>query len=347
MPGILFDTDQGLILDELTGPVFLNDLDGGFKFNGDTTADDQIAKALNGYLQPQVSRPFVMGFWIYIPAAITSTKEILSIVRTAVGAGQSGGFRLIFSASNNSITIRHGQDNVSNQIVKTFINAYNIGWNYIWVEKAQLNTIASYKLYLNNNEITNATDDAGTTISTAIDFTTIPNFIIGANPLAAGRTPNFFLKDFKFIRRSLNSIERAKYFYSDGHYIHDTAKIIAKTGTITATNGNTAVTGSGTSFTTECTVGEGIYSNTGTFIGNIATINSNTSITLEVSAAASHSGAYLHGSLVLDLRLNEKGGTSVADSSGLANTFTKSGSSNTTQGNAGNAWRNSITLAPW
>jgi hypothetical protein len=54
-------------------------------------------------------------------------------------------------------------------------------------------------------------------------------------------------------------------------------------GTLSVTSGNTAVTGSGTLFASNVRSGDALYSNT-TFMGFVATVNSNTSITLRTAA---------------------------------------------------------------
>ena len=52
------------------------------------------------------------------------------------------------------------------------------------------------------------------------------------------------------------------------------------TGTITTNTSTTLVTGVGTLFTTELSVGETIYDNSGVVLGIIATINTDTSLDL-------------------------------------------------------------------
>lgn len=64
------------------------------------------------------------------------------------------------------------------------------------------------------------------------------------------------------------------------------------TGTVAYSSSSTAVTGTGTSFTTQVLVGDVLYDvGTSTVIGTVATIGSNTSITLSANAAATASGA--------------------------------------------------------
>jgi hypothetical protein len=57
------------------------------------------------------------------------------------------------------------------------------------------------------------------------------------------------------------------------------------TGTISTATNTTTVTGSGTSFTTQLQVGSILYNSAGTFIGRVAVIGSNTSLTLTSNAA--------------------------------------------------------------
>ena len=65
------------------------------------------------------------------------------------------------------------------------------------------------------------------------------------------------------------------------------------TGTITASTSSTTVTGSGTLFSTELAVGSSIYNSQDVLIGSVASIASNTSLTLSSNAAvAVSSGSY-------------------------------------------------------
>ena len=56
------------------------------------------------------------------------------------------------------------------------------------------------------------------------------------------------------------------------------------TGTITTSTSSTSVTGVGTAFTSQVRVGTGLYSSAGQYIGQVATIVSNTSLTLTANA---------------------------------------------------------------
>ncbi|MCA6498978.1 MAG: T9SS type A sorting domain-containing protein, partial [Chitinophagaceae bacterium] len=68
---------------------------------------------------------------------------------------------------------------------------------------------------------------------------------------------------------------------------------VSRTGTINASTASTTVTGIGTSFTTELSVGTLIKNSAGAVIGTVASIASNTSLTLSASAAvAVSSGSY-------------------------------------------------------
>ena len=67
------------------------------------------------------------------------------------------------------------------------------------------------------------------------------------------------------------------------------SKTVTLTGTITTTTSSTSVTGSGTSFTTQLAVGSVIYSGT-TYVGTVASIASNTSLTLTTNATTAITG---------------------------------------------------------
>lgn len=69
------------------------------------------------------------------------------------------------------------------------------------------------------------------------------------------------------------------------------------TGTITAATNSTTVTGSGTSFTTETAVGRRLYDSNGDLIGTVASIASNTSLTLVRNALVAVSAAAYKTSL--------------------------------------------------
>lgn len=63
------------------------------------------------------------------------------------------------------------------------------------------------------------------------------------------------------------------------------------TGTITASTSGTTVTGVGTSFTTELAVGSALYNSQDVLIGSVASIASNTSLTLSSNAAVAVTGS--------------------------------------------------------
>ena len=62
-------------------------------------------------------------------------------------------------------------------------------------------------------------------------------------------------------------------------------------GTMTVSNGATAVTGTGTSFISQLSEGNRIYNTSGTLIGSVGAINSNTSMALKSGATAAMSSA--------------------------------------------------------
>ena len=62
-------------------------------------------------------------------------------------------------------------------------------------------------------------------------------------------------------------------------------------GTMTVSNGATAVTGTGTSFISQLSEGNRIYNTSGTFIGAVGAVNSNTSMAFKAGAAAAMSSA--------------------------------------------------------
>ena len=69
----------------------------------------------------------------------------------------------------------------------------------------------------------------------------------------------------------------------------------ARTGSITVTSGSNAVTGSSTAFTTEVSVGDTLFTSTGTVIGKVLTVTDDADIVLAANATASYSGAYASG----------------------------------------------------
>lgn len=62
-------------------------------------------------------------------------------------------------------------------------------------------------------------------------------------------------------------------------------------GTVTVSNGTTGVTGTGTSFFSQMSEGNRIYNTSGTLIGTVGAVNSNTSLTFKSGAAAAMSSA--------------------------------------------------------
>lgn len=71
-----------------------------------------------------------------------------------------------------------------------------------------------------------------------------------------------------------------------------------QTGTITAATNSTTVTGTGTDFLTSLQVGSILKTTSGTIIGYVATIASNTSLTLSANAATAVTGAAFRASNV-------------------------------------------------
>lgn len=65
--------------------------------------------------------------------------------------------------------------------------------------------------------------------------------------------------------------------------------LYSSTGTLTSTTASASVTGTGTAFLTELKVGDTLFGETGTRIGQIATISSNTSLTLTAVGAVAQS----------------------------------------------------------
>lgn len=73
----------------------------------------------------------------------------------------------------------------------------------------------------------------------------------------------------------------------------DPATPVARTGTsITTNSASTSVTGVGTSFASQLTSGNQIYTSANAWIGTVASIASNTSLTLTANAAVTYTGTY-------------------------------------------------------
>jgi fibronectin-binding autotransporter adhesin len=64
----------------------------------------------------------------------------------------------------------------------------------------------------------------------------------------------------------------------------------ATTGTLTVANGSMTVAGTGTAFTTELSVGQGLYTSGGTWIGNVASITDNITLTLAANTSSAFTG---------------------------------------------------------
>jgi hypothetical protein len=233
----------------------------------------------------------------------------------------------------------------SDRVLKIWTNAYNLGLNHLLLTKDTSRDQTSFKLYLNNNEVTTISGTPTNGLISELAYTSIPNVKIGVDTAISGRESDMIVWDMKWYRKLLSPTERLNNFITDSLWVPDTSIIKTKTGTITATAGSITVTGSGTLFTDECTVGEALFTDGLVFIGNITSINSNTSITLNSGALNSHSGAFKHGSLVSDLRQNQHSGPTVIDSSGLGLDWTKTGSGSTVAG-SGNNWKD-IYHNPW
>ncbi len=108
---------------------------------------------------------------------------------------------------------------------------------------------------------------------------------------------------------------------------YSTVTRLSKTGSITATIVSTTVTGAGTSFTTQLAVGRQLWDAAGTtFIGTIASIGSNTSLTLTANAsnaitAAAYSEGLAQGSHGITVTITDVAGNVSAASSSLSLTI--------------------------
>ena len=104
------------------------------------------------------------------------------------------------------------------------------------------------------------------------------------------------------------------------------------TGTITASTSSTTVTGVGTLFTTELAVGANIYNSQDVLIGAVASIASNTSLTLSTNAAVAVTGSsYLYVSPVNGIPAAQIYGTHVIGNVDMhAYTFTTTANATTT-----------------
>jgi fibronectin-binding autotransporter adhesin len=100
-----------------------------------------------------------------------------------------------------------------------------------------------------------------------------------------------------FLFFSNNSFAATFVAYNTGNWSSRSTWVTTKTGTVTVASGATAVTGTGTAFTTELQVGDKIYNSSFSVIGTVASITSNTSLTLSAGATSGLTGSvlYSHG----------------------------------------------------
>jgi hypothetical protein len=338
MPSILKDGSGNILKDPITGSIInIVAIDNGVKLNG--TDDEILISAINALLKIPASVPFSIMMVIGANVINIANKAILN------SKDSNNGISIAFNGSTD-LLFNIGTGASSNRLLKTFTGmgpAVNeiaaIGWT-----KSNLNTLAALKGYKHGREIT-TTGGAASTL-TSFTYSTTHPMRVGNDPSAAGRYGAFTIWDLKIFREELSSNDVALYAAMDGKYIPDGSRIINLTGTTTVTSGSTAVTGSGTKFLSEAKVGKALFDSSNVYLGNIASITSDTALTLIANAAASASGTVKHGSWILGWDFEEKSGTTVADASGVGQSGTISGSSSTALGgtnmHVNNTWQ-SIT----
>lgn len=89
--------------------------------------------------------------------------------------------------------------------------------------------------------------------------------------------------------------DRSKYVWWAGHPalgLEDVTTSVTGAGTISASDVSTTVTGTGSAFTTAVVPGDLIKTDTGSVLGSVASITSDTELELEANATAAHDGEY-------------------------------------------------------
>lgn len=121
---------------------------------------------------------------------------------------------------------------------------------------------------------------------------------------------------------------------------------IARTGTITANTGSPNVTGSGTTFTTQLAVGSIIYDCTGTLIGTVQSISSNTALVLTANAAVAVTGGSYKVGLFYTLTFSEPVTSASVSSADFTLSGTGSGTLGTISPTVGNSTVYIVNVTP-
>lgn len=335
MPSPIVDKNGNPLTSKDGNPIVFNKNGNGILTN---STNDEVTLTVPSYLKIPVSAPFSVALTLcHIGASandgILSTKDVTTNGLTLGFANTS---------SDADVYINFGAG-TGNRLIKTFTGALPRGFSALVFTKSNLNTLAAAKCYVRGVEATSST---GSSNLTTITYSATHILRIANDITAAGRYWGAYFFDVKIFLKELSQAEVTQHFRSDGKYLPDSSWFKTLTGAITTTAGSTAVTASGGAFLTECKVGEALFNSANSYIGNIASITNNNSLTLMNNALVSVAGGTVkHGSYVLGWSFEEKSGTSVADNSGFGNTGTIVGSSSTSLG-ASNMHRDGITYQP-
>lgn len=147
--------------------------------------------------------------------------------------------------------------------------------------------------------------------------------------------------------RKLSASEVTLLYNSEGKQKPLDGIVKSKTGTVTTPNvGFFTLSGSGTSFLSELSVGMCIFSSANVPLGFISSITNNTTAIYVNSSTVSYSGTYKAGYLLAEYDFIAHSGTSLSDTSIVANNGSLTGFANTSLG-ASNQWKNGNTLTSW
>jgi hypothetical protein len=158
----------------------------------------------------------------------------------------------------------------------------------------------------NNDRITSIIDDINSQSPT---ITNRPNNWLGTvksatvindrlnSKIQVSKTANFLFNKISTGREIIEFTSDFLTYFDDFTKIPSVIPPNERIGVITCTTGSNVVTGIGTVFTTDLVVGSFIYNQAGTYIGRVATIVSNTSLTLNLNAAVAVTNGYYSISL--------------------------------------------------
>lgn len=299
-----------------------------------------------------VSNNFCISAFIN-PVEVGSTvSRFVILSKRNLGASNAGYELFIFKTTDVSYTVSFIVWDTAGRINQiSYILPYDIRnkWLHIVINKFNASPASSvsaseWEMFINAVQVTTTVVNNAlltSSITRTTQIITISN--ISSNSVYSKQ----YIARLLFFARKLTQSEIILLYNSDGKQKPLDGIVTSKTGTITTPNvGFFTLSGSGTSFLSELSVGMCIFSSTNIPLGFIGSITNNTTAIMAAGSESAYLGTYKAGYLIGEYDFLVHSGTSLADTSIVANNGTLNNFANTSLG-VSNQWKNGNTLTPW